>query len=107
MASGGDGCDGGSPAERAGVALILDVPLPPEIAFLLTFGIDRAELIEAVGRAQASGVTADRALLAAGLLSAEHFYRLLADFLGVAFLDHPLPVAEGVAIDGEKAVEVL
>ncbi len=81
--------------------------LPPEIAFLAAFGVDRALLIEARALALASGVTADRALLAAGALSAEQFYRLLAEHLGIEFLHQALPVAEGVAIEGVMEIEIV
>lgn len=95
------------PARAAEDAPLPAPPLPPEIDFLRHFGVDRAELGAAAARAAASGVTADRALLAAGILSAELFYRHLADHLGVGFLHHPLRVAEGVAIEGVTEVEIV
>lgn len=81
--------------------------LDAEIAFLTAFGLEAETLVTAVGQAQVVGVTADRALLAAGLLSAEQFYRLLAIYLGVPFLHPALPVAEGVAIDGAMEIEIV
>ena len=83
------------------------VALPPEIAFLTGFGIAPEELAEAVGGAVAAGVTADRALLAAGLVSAEDFYRHLAVHLGVPFLHQPVPIAEGITIEEALEVEIL
>lgn len=98
---------GDGSAVRAGDELLVAAPLPPEIAFLRHFGVANAELVEAASRASSSGVTADRALLAAGVLSAELFYRHLADHLGVAFLHQPLRVADGVAIEGVTEVEIV
>lgn len=88
-------------------ALLVAMPLPPEIAFLGLFGVGHVDLVEAAARAASSGVTADRALLAAGVLSAELFYRHLAEHLGVAFLHQPLRVADHVAIEGVTEVEIV
>ncbi len=84
-----------------------DGPLPIEIAFLEGFGIARRHLSRAARMATVQGTTADRVLLAEGLLSAPQFYELLAEHLGVAYLHGPLPVAEDVPIDRALAAEMV
>lgn len=63
--------------------------------------------MQAAALATRTGVTADRALLSEGFLSAQHFYELLSEFLGLGFLHHPLPVAEYVDIDIAMAAEIV
>lgn len=48
--------------------------LPPEIAFLLSFGVPAALLQYAATLARRQGVSADAALLAEGLVSEDSFY---------------------------------
>ena len=74
-------------------------PLPDEIAFLLLFGVEVELLRAAAASARAMGVTADRALLTEGHLSAPFFYELLARHLGVPYMRRPLPVRAGVRLE--------
>ncbi|MFY9626758.1 MAG: glycosyltransferase, partial [Methylocystis sp.] len=66
--------------------------LPPEIAFLLSFGVPAALLQYAATLARRQGVSADAALLAEGLVSEDSFYRAFADYVGVDFLDQGLRI---------------
>jgi cellulose synthase/poly-beta-1,6-N-acetylglucosamine synthase-like glycosyltransferase len=84
-----------------------DDPIPPEIAFLESHGFARADLLHAARLARASGVMADQALLAEGLLSSNRFYELLALHLGVAYLHGPLAVADDVPIDRAIQAEMV
>lgn len=67
-------------------------PLPVEIAFLMRHGVSSAQLVEAARIARRQGVSADRALLAEGMVSESFFYRALATELGVAFVEIPMGV---------------
>ncbi|MCJ2010416.1 hypothetical protein [Methylobacterium sp. J-092] len=51
--------------------------LPPEIAFLAAEGVDAALLRRAAALAEASGTDAATALLRAGLMDEEPYYRAL------------------------------
>lgn len=81
--------------------------LPIEIAFLTAYGVDRAVLRQVAARARLSGVPADRALLAEGLMSAHRFYEILAHYLGVVYLHQPLPIAGGLRLDQAMKVEIV
>lgn len=65
------------------------VALPPEIGFLLVQGVPWPTLARAVDIARTSGTDAVTAILHAGLISEEAYYRGLAHALGTAFLDRP------------------
>jgi glycosyltransferase XagB len=60
--------------------------LPVEIAFLIDYGIPIDVLRTAADQAITWGVSADEALVAAGHLSADDFYRALARHLALPFL---------------------
>lgn len=66
---------------------------PVEIAFLAHYGVPEATLHYAAVLARRQGVSADEALLAEGLVPEETFYRALAHYLGVAFVDRPFELA--------------
>ncbi len=68
--------------------------LPEEIAFLSSYGVPPARLIEATRLARKQGVSADRALLAHGLVDEVFFYQCLARHLGVAYIDEPVELAD-------------
>ncbi|MGU3541187.1 glycosyl transferase, partial [Methylobacterium sp. A54F] len=68
------------------------VALPPEIDFLAAQGVAPALLVEAVRLAAASGTVAATALLGAGLLGEEAYYRALARALRTPFLDGAIPL---------------
>lgn len=61
--------------------------LPVELTFLSIYGASSDVLIGAVLQARAQGVSPDAALLASGAMSESFFYRSLAHYLGVIFLD--------------------
>jgi len=63
--------------------------MPPEIAFLASYGVPPAQLMEAARIAHREGVSADRALLAHGIVEERFFYRCLARHLGVSFIEEP------------------
>ena len=69
------------------------VQLPPEIGFLLAQGVPYATLARAAELARSCGSDAATALLNAGLMHEDAFYRALARALGTAFLDAP-PLGE-------------
>lgn len=69
--------------------------LPPEIAFLTAEGVDAALLQQAAALAEASGTDAATALLRAGLMDEEPYYRALARALEAAYLDGPIPLGMG------------
>ncbi|WP_165491106.1 glycosyltransferase family 2 protein [Lichenihabitans psoromatis] len=81
--------------------------LPIEIAFLVLYGIDRAILRRAAASAEDTDVSADRALLAEGAMSAQHFYELLAHHLGVAYMHKPLPISGDQHLDNAMRVEMV
>ena len=69
--------------------------LPPELAFLVAYGV-APDLLRVVARTAASaGVTGEAALFACGFAD-ERYMRLLARHLGVPYLEHPLPLAPPV-----------
>jgi cellulose synthase/poly-beta-1,6-N-acetylglucosamine synthase-like glycosyltransferase len=70
--------------------------LPPEIGFLSVFGVDRVALMAAAEAAQAQGVSVDAALLASGAVCEAFFYKTLAVYLGVAFLEGDIVLGHGV-----------
>ena len=73
-----------------------DMPaLPPEIAFLAGEGVDPELLRRAAALAEASGTDAATALLRAGLMAEEPYYRALARALDAAYLDGPIPLGMG------------
>lgn len=61
--------------------------LPTEIGFLVHYGIAPSILMAAAATARAHGVTADAILLAEGKVSEYHFYRSLARYLRLAFVE--------------------
>jgi len=69
--------------------------LPPEVGFLVSFGIDRAALRAAVEQARAQAISADVALLASGVVGEAFFYRALAARLRAAFLDGEIVLGSG------------
>ncbi len=71
------------------------VALPPEIAFLLAQGFAPAVLTKAVADARASGSDAATALMNAGLIAEETYYRALAQALGAPFLAGDITLGEG------------
>lgn len=76
---------------------------PVEIDFLRHHGVSTARLSRAAVLARRQGVSADRALLAEGIVTESCFYRALAAQLGVSFLEDQAEVApEGMAtvLDG-------
>ncbi len=93
--------------------------LPPEIGFLVHYGVSAAHLAIAARTAQAQGVTADRVLLAEGQISEDQFYRALARHLRLAFVDgaaaldsratYPRTIETGIAplAAGQKAALLL
>ena len=70
--------------------------LPAEIAFLLREGVPAALLARAAALARAAGIDAATALLHAGLMAEEPYYRALARALGAPFLDGPIPFGPGL-----------
>lgn len=74
---------------RHGQASASAVALPPEIGFLLAQGVPYALLAHAAALARGCGSDAATALLNAGLMSEEAFYRALARALGTTFLASP------------------
>ena len=70
--------------------------LPPEVAFLLAEGVDARLLARAADLARASGTDAATALLGAGLMAEEAYYRALSRALGAPFLDGPIPFGSGL-----------
>jgi hypothetical protein len=65
------------------------VRAPAEIAFLSSYGVPLAHLIAASRIARKEGVSADRALIAHGIVDERFFYQCLARHLCVAFIDEP------------------
>lgn len=70
---------------------------PPEIAFLAAEGVDPPLLDHAAALALRAGTDAASALLGAGLMDEETYYRALARALGARFLDGWIPLAESLA----------
>jgi glycosyltransferase XagB len=70
--------------------------LPPEIAFLLRAGVPAARLARAADLARASGTDAATALLNAGWIAEDDYYRALARTLGAPFLDGAIPFGPGL-----------
>ncbi|WP_430911761.1 glycosyltransferase family 2 protein [Methylobacterium sp. sgz302541] len=73
------------------------VALPPEIAFLLAEGVPPALLARAATLARDAGTDAATALLRAGLMDEDAYYRALARRLGVPFLDGAIALGPGIA----------
>ena len=69
------------------------ITLPPSVAFLQRFGIDKGVLFENAYHAQKLGVGTEEALINGGVLSQEQFYRLLAEHLNVPYIDTIVPLA--------------
>jgi cellulose synthase/poly-beta-1,6-N-acetylglucosamine synthase-like glycosyltransferase len=61
--------------------------LPTEIGFLVHYGIAPGILMAAAATARARGETADAVLLAEGKVSEYHFYRSLARYLRLTFVE--------------------
>ncbi|MFC6791624.1 glycosyltransferase family 2 protein [Methylobacterium komagatae] len=74
--------------------------LPPDIAFLLSEGVDGRTLARAAAQARAAGTDAATALLQAGLFDEEGYYRALARTLGLPYLDGPIPLARVLPYPG-------
>jgi len=66
-------------------------PLPPEIAFLVAEGLDPRVLVQATAAARRAGTDAATALLHAGLIDEDRYYRALARALGAPFHAGPIP----------------
>lgn len=66
---------------------------PVEIAFLANYGVPEEALQYAAATARRQGVCADEALLAEGIVPEDLFYRALADYLGVEFVEGPVELA--------------
>ena len=60
--------------------------LPPELAFLLGYGIGADELLRAAHLASKQGVRPEAALLAGGSVGESFYYRSLAHRLGAEFV---------------------
>ncbi|GJE18024.1 glycosyltransferase family 2 protein [Methylobacterium marchantiae] len=71
------------------------VALPLEVAFLLGHAVPPTLLARAAALARASGTDAATALIQAGLMEEETFYRALALTLGARFLTDRLPLGAG------------
>lgn len=69
--------------------------LPPEIGFLAAQGVDPARLAKAAALADAAGTDAATALLHAGLMAEDDYYRGLAHALGTPFLTGNIPLGAG------------
>jgi glycosyltransferase XagB len=67
--------------------------IPQEIAFLAAYGVPRELLQYAADLARRQGVSPDAALLAEGLMEEQNFYRSLADYLDVQFLEKGFEIA--------------
>nr|WP_306421721.1 glycosyltransferase family 2 protein [Methylobacterium trifolii] len=70
--------------------------LPAEIAFLVAEGVPVDHLARAARLARDGGTDAATALLHAGLMEEEAYYRALARALRVPFLDGPMPFGPGL-----------
>lgn len=70
--------------------------LPPEIAFLLWEGVAASDLARAADLARASGTDAATAMLNAGWIHEDAYYRALARALGATFLDGEIPFGPGL-----------
>ncbi|QAY95336.1 hypothetical protein CWB41_05960 [Methylovirgula ligni] len=69
---------------------------PGEIGFLVHYDVPPACLAIATEKARELGVTADRVLIAKGLVSETHFYRCLARHLRVGFVEGDIALAANV-----------
>lgn len=70
--------------------------LPSEIGFLAHYDVSPASLAIATRKARDLGVTADRVLIAEGLVSEAHFYRCLARHLRADFVEGDIALAANV-----------
>ena len=68
----------------------------PSIAFLARSGFPPAAIARATAQAQATAISADRALLAAREIDADDFYRVLARRSGMAFVTAGARIAPGI-----------
>ena len=59
----------------------------PAISFLSAYGVTPDALVQASAQARAAGIRPERAMLASGIVTAEHFYRSLARHLGLEFIE--------------------
>ncbi|WP_336486828.1 glycosyltransferase family 2 protein [Methylobacterium nigriterrae] len=70
--------------------------LPPELGFLLAEGTPPATLLRAAALARESGTDGATALIQAGLMGEEAYYRALARTLGAPFLDRAVALRASV-----------
>ncbi len=75
---------------------------PVEIAFLANYGVPEEALQYAAATARRQGVCADEALLAEGIVPEDVFYRALADYLDVEFIDHPVELAASSVVTANR-----
>jgi cellulose synthase/poly-beta-1,6-N-acetylglucosamine synthase-like glycosyltransferase len=68
-------------------------PLPLEIGFLTAYGMPVAVLADVARHARAQGVSADVALIALGYMHEVSYYKALAAYVGVPFVEHNVPLA--------------
>lgn len=69
--------------------------MPAAVAFLSAYGVDSVLLLSAVEEAQRQAVAPEAALLASGTVREIFFYRCLAHYLGVAFVEGEVRLAAG------------
>jgi len=75
--------------------MVVAPALPPEVGFLASLGIDHVALSGAVVVAEVQGISVDAAILASGVVEESVFYRALAIYLGVAYLDGDIGLGPG------------
>ncbi|MGO9744474.1 MAG: glycosyltransferase [Roseiarcus sp.] len=78
-------------------------PLPGEIAFLESYGVEPRLLAKAADIADYQRVSPEQALLDEGFVSEKRFYSALADHLGVPYWDGSPPAAPGVNVNSAIA----
>jgi glycosyltransferase XagB len=83
-----------STGQRPPVTIHAPEPLPPGIAFLSGYGLERAALAAVSGRAAGLNLPAAQVAIAEGLISEADYYRSLAQHLGVPFQENPQPLHE-------------
>ncbi len=72
------------------------VKLPAALAFLSAYGVDSGLLYSAAEEAYRQAVAPEAALLASGMVLESVFYRCLAHYLGVAFVEGDVTLGAGV-----------
>lgn len=60
--------------------------LTSDIGFLTRYGYSHKQLIQLIARAQEAGVETHEEMISSGEITAEHYYRCLADYLKLDFL---------------------